>query len=125
MLFGFVLQFTPDRHEAEGLLASVFSRLMFRLEEAIDSNLSVYCWLQARAREIILEHSRQSGMGDAAGAHYSDLLEDASPENQWVFRELFIKGRPREELALQSGRSRDHIDRLLQESLAIIRQKFI
>lgn len=138
MIFSYVLQFIPDKGEAEKLLVTIFSRLGSRLEQAFDSNLSVYCWLQVEARKILLEHIRQErvegddrrqggkqtgngGMG--ARADYYSLLNDASPEHQWVFRETFFLGRQREELARETGKDPAYIGRLLRESLLIIRNK--
>src|SRR5882757_5073720 len=60
MLYGYVLQFVPDKLKAEGLLVTIFSRLASRLQEACDSNLSIYCWLQVEARKIILEYIREN-----------------------------------------------------------------
>ena len=50
------------------------------------------------------------------------LLAEAPPEYQWVFRELFVYGRQKEELALQSGKDLDYISRTLRECLFIIRK---
>ncbi len=179
MLYGYVLQFVPDKLKAEGLLANIFSRLAFRLQEACDSSLSIYCWLQVEARKIILEyiqenknaHSALSEPGSfntisgqnkmipmfawkrvlgniarfrqtsnkgktsvvrepfpypaMAGRHSRlvFLLEDASPEHQRVFRKLFLQGADKEKLALQEGKDLAYINRLLRESLLIIRKR--
>ena len=134
MLFSYILQFVPDRSEAGTLLVEIFSRLMPQLQEAFDSNLSIYCWLQVEARKIILErrtgdhegrpvHQEQIPFTGGQGkTYYFSLLEEASPEQQWVFRELFIYGRSKEELALSSGRDMAYISRLLRECLLIIRK---
>ena len=99
MLFSYIQQFVPSRTEAEDLLVNIFSRLNSRLEAALESSLSVYCWMQIEARKIILE-SRQHGHGhnifpresapeeNDKKRHYLSLLEGASPEHQKVFREL-------------------------------------
>ena len=52
---------------------------------------------------------------------YLTLLKRATEEQQWVFRELFLRGRHKDELALQLSRDGAYIDRLLRESLDIIR----
>jgi hypothetical protein len=135
MLFSYILQFVPDREEAANLLVKIFYKLTPQLQEAFDSSLSIYCWLQVEARKIILEYTRNSGdrhpsPGDAlsfaqgtGSVYYFSLLEDASPEHQWIFRELFIYGRQKEELVLQSGKELTTIGRLLRECLLIIRKK--
>jgi hypothetical protein len=117
MLFGFVIQFTPDTGQAEDLLVNIFSRVASRLQDACDSSLSIYCWLQVEARKIILE---TIGEG-SGGSVWMDLLERASEEQQWVFRELFLKGRQKEALALELSRDGAYVDKLLQESLIILR----
>ena len=137
MLFSFILQFEADRQRAAGLLAEVFSKLHYRIEEACNSNQSLYCWLQAEARMIILE-SRRRGASGAMGIrpgrlddfsisgthdHYFALLREATVEQRWVFRELYIQGRSRDELAKEVNRDRGYIDTLLRESLLIIRKK--
>lgn len=132
MLFSYILQFTEDKKEAGSLLVDVFSRLTPRLPSAFDSHLSVYCWLQVETRKIILEHFRKRPKGHSRGnvipaggydkAFYFSLLEEATPEHQWVFRQLFVLGRQKEELARESGKDPDHIARLLRESLLIIRK---
>ena len=116
MLYGYILQFVPDKVEAGTLLVEIFSRLTPRLQVAFDSSLSIYCWLQVETRKIILEHGSPS-----SGSNCS-LLQDAPPEHQWVFRELFLHGRSKEELALQSGRDLAHVSRLLRECLGMIRK---
>ncbi|HVV05274.1 MAG TPA: hypothetical protein VHC96_13680 [Puia sp.] len=133
MLFSYIQQFVPCVAEAEDLLVSIFSRLAGRLEAAFESNLSVYCWLQIEARKIILEnrtdgHGRISPQDLYTGAtegksYYSSLLEDASPEHQWVFKELFVNGRQREELALAMNKDEAYIGDILLECMIIIRKK--
>ncbi|MDO6432390.1 hypothetical protein Q4E93_17435 [Flavitalea sp. BT771] len=131
MLFSYIQQFVPSRAEAENLLVNIFSRLVSRLETAFESSLSVYCWLQIEARKIILEQRGQetgevySGVSDPGGmrVYYFSLLEDASPEQRWVFRELFINGRQREELAGELNRDLAYIGDLLRESMLIIGKK--
>jgi len=134
MLFSFVLQFVPERTEAGNLLVDIFSRLTPRLQQAFESRLSIYCWLQVEARKIIVEYlrsvddGRASGIGslpfgdDSDESYYFSLLQGASTEQQWVFRELFIYGRERAELAMCSGLDLSDIDRLLRECLLIIRK---
>ena len=131
MLFSYIQQFVPSRAEAENLLVNIFSRLASRLETAFESSLSVYCWLQIEARKIILEQrgqetrnvfSKAPGPGEMK-AYYFSLLEDASPEHRWVFRELFINGRQREELAGEVNKDLAYIGDLLRECMHIIGKK--
>ncbi|HXO78136.1 MAG TPA: hypothetical protein VN824_22935 [Puia sp.] len=129
MLFSYILQFVPERAEAGSLLVDIFSALTPRLQTAFDSSLSVYCWLQVEARKIILEYVRDKDGGETAGgdgrgngAYYFYLLEETSPEHQWVFRELFIYGRKKEELAAQSGKDLAYISGILRECLLVIRK---
>jgi len=135
MIYSYIQQFIPEKSAAERLLITVFTSLAPRLEQACDSNLSVYCWLQVEARKIILEHTRQYGhdhglkedllhlAGGAGKGNYLALLKDASADHQWVFRESFLRGRPKEELASETGKDLRDISRLLTESLLIIRSK--
>jgi hypothetical protein len=131
MLFSYIQQFVPSRAEAENLLVNIFSLLASRVETAFDSSLSVYCWLQIEARKIILEHRGQmtgNVFPRASGpvemrAYYFSLLEDASPEHRWVFRELFINGRQREELAREVNKDQAYIGDLLRECMLIIGKK--
>jgi len=133
MLFSYILQFVPDRTEAGTLLVDIFSRLTPQLQEAFDSNLSIYCWLQVESRKILLEYIQSKGKTDAGEpvapsiggntrAYYFSLLEDAPPEHQWVFRELFLYGREKEELALHSGKDLAYISRVLRECFGVIRK---
>jgi hypothetical protein len=125
MLFSYILQFVPGRAEASTLLVDIFSKLTPRLQTAFDSSLSVYCWLQVEARKIILEYVRGAGGASGGGtkkAYYSSLLKETSPEHQWVFRELFIYGKKKEELAAQSGKDLAYISGVLRECLLVIRK---
>jgi hypothetical protein len=140
MLFSYILQFVPDQTMAGAQLVEIFSRLGPRLPAAFDSQLSVYCWLQIEARKMILEYassnvdeqSRGDGLrgidgspgidGRRGAGGYLALLTEASPEHQWVFRELFVYGRQKEELALQSGKDLTYISSTLRECLFIIRK---
>lgn len=125
MLYSYILQFVAGRAEASTLLVDIFSRLTPQLQTAFDSSLSVYCWLQVEARKIILEYigkGEGGGGGRTSRAYYSTLLEETSPEHQWVFRELFIYGRKKEELAAQSGKDLAHINGILRECLLVIRK---
>jgi hypothetical protein len=130
MLYSYILQFVADRTEAGTLLVDIFSRLTPQLQKAFDSPLSVYCWLQVESRKIILEHLRGKGAvvkGEPVGSRawrttYFGLLEEAPPEHQWVFRELFLYGRTKEELAVQSGKDLAYVGRLLRECLGMIRK---
>lgn len=134
MLFSYIQQFVSSRTEAENLLVSVFTRLATRLEAAFESSLSVYCWLQIETRKIILEHRGQDSEGVISSVSgpgspgdnktfYFSLLQDASPEHRWVFRELFIQGRQREELARELSKDQAYIEELLRECMQIIRKK--
>ena len=129
MLYSYILQFVPDKAEAGTLLVDIFSRLTPQLQEAFDSALSVYCWLQVESRKIILEHLQKKGQGNGnfgrgpgTTATYFSLLEEALPEHQWVFRELFLYGRSKEELAKQSGKDLAYVSKLLRECLGMIRK---
>jgi hypothetical protein len=131
MLFAYILQFAPEWSKAESLLITIFSSLSRRLEDACNSTLSVYCWLQVEARKIILESggltpsALSPGEGLLAGHRtcYSGLLHDASPEQQQVFRELFVHGRQKEDLARQMGKEVADIDILLRDSLQWMRKR--
>lgn len=136
MLFSFILQFVPDRKEAEMLLVKIFTLLVARLDDAFESSLSVYCWLQAETRKIILEdfqlkkedRQREKGNEEPKGPAlnnelYFSLLSDASPDQIWVFRELFVYGRPLQELALQANRDEADIRALFKECLLLLREK--
>jgi hypothetical protein len=124
MLFSYVLQFVPERAKAEELLVDIFAKLSSRLQEACESNLSIYCWLQVEARKIILEYKtgRENGY---SGEYYASLLNGATLEQQWVFRELFLHGKDKGELALQAGKDPADIAGLLRESLLIIRKRLV
>ena len=123
MLFSYILQFVPDKTMAGTQLVEIFSRLGPRLPAAFDSQLSIYCWLQIEARKIILEYTSSNVDEESRSAGgYLALLAEAPPEYQWVFRELFVYGRQKEELALQSGKDLDYISRTLRECLFIIRK---
>jgi len=123
MLYGYVLQFVPDEPEAEELLITIFIKLAPRLQEACDSNLRIFSWLQIEARKIILDIHTPSAVPLRNKATYSSLLEDASPEHQEVFNKSFLSGIPSEELAFQQGKDLHYINRLLKECLLIIRKK--
>jgi hypothetical protein len=139
MLFAYILQFAPERPKAENLLITIFSSLAHRLEDACNSTLSVYCWLQVEARKIILESMALAG-SDAGQSKtsaltagedspsgcrpcYSRLLHDASSDQQRVFRELFVNGRQKEDLARQMGKEVTDIDNLLRDSLQLMRER--
>ncbi|GGA91355.1 hypothetical protein GCM10011511_13360 [Puia dinghuensis] len=123
MLFSYILQFVPDEKEAATLLVDIFSRLTPKLQNGFDSHLSVYCWLQVESRKIILEHLHETTKeGGQTRTYYFSLLEDAPPEHQWVFRELFLNGRKKEELAACSGKDLAYISKILRECLVMIRK---
>jgi len=122
MLFSYIQQFGPSPAEAEHLMVNIFSLLAARIEAAFASSLSIYCWLQIEARKIILEQRQQKQQG-VANTYYFSLLQEASQEHQWVFRELFINGRQREELARQIGRDQAYIGDVLRQCMLIIRNK--
>jgi DNA-directed RNA polymerase specialized sigma24 family protein len=137
MLYSFVLQFISDRKEAEDLLVNIFQKLTPQLQDACQSPLSVYSWMQMEARKIILEYFRTKQEGDPGPAgqtadlliaeirqfpsSYLSLLRRATEEQQWVFREAFLKGRQKEELALQLGKDSAYVEKVLRDSLVIIR----
>jgi len=150
MLYSYILQFVPDRTQAGTLLVDIFSRLTVRLQEALDSQLSIYCWLQVESRKMLMQYVESNGIepkgragrttgptaegqsfaGFASGANLNDspktrtlyfsLLEDAPPEHQWVFREMFLYGRSKEDLALQSGKDLAYVSRIFRECLSMI-----
>jgi DNA-directed RNA polymerase specialized sigma24 family protein len=134
MLFSYILQFLPDRAESGSLLADILARLAPRLQEAFDSSLSIYCWLQVETRRHVLAYIRDKNNGGSverdravAGVnsktYYSGLLQDASPEHQYIFREVFIHGQDKEEVAAHSGKDPVHVGKILRECLLIIRKK--
>ncbi|MDP4150743.1 MAG: hypothetical protein Q8927_21470 [Bacteroidota bacterium] len=126
MLYAYILQFAPERPKAENLLITIFSSLGPRLEDACNSTLSVYCWLQVEARKIILGSGSMNTPDQApepCRSCYSGLLQDASPEQQRVFRELFVNGRRKEDLARLMGKDVADIDDLLRDSLQWMRKR--
>jgi hypothetical protein len=141
MLYSFVLQFVADRKEAEGLLGIIFQRLSTKLDEACQSPLSVYCWMQVEARKTILQYSRNKQQADPGYSpkvsellfeemrqypcSYLSLLRGATQEEQWVFRETFLKGRQKEELARRLGKDCAYVDKLLKDSLIAIRSRLL
>ena len=129
MLYGYVLQFVPDRKEAEKVLVLIFGTLAARLHEAFDSPLSIYCWMQVETRKLVLEYKKQVAGNSTSqtrsydkNAYYLTLLQDASHEQRLVFGEIFLHGRRKEELAAQLQTNVHEISRLLNESLLIIRK---
>jgi DNA-directed RNA polymerase specialized sigma24 family protein len=131
MLFGYVLQFIPDKKEAEKLLIVIFAQLANRLHEACLSASGIYCWMQAEARKIILDHFRQShnGHGKPAPndhsrkAWYLAHLQDASDDQKRIFRLVFFEGCSRETVAQEIHQDVPTVKKLLRESLLIIRKK--
>ena len=134
MLFSYILQFLPDRAESGSLLADILARLAPRLQDAFESSLSIYCWLQVETRQHVLAYIRDKNNGGSvegyrpvAGVnskvYYSGLLQDASPEHQYIFREVFIHGLNKEEVALHSGNDPVYVGKILRECLLIIRKK--
>ncbi len=127
MLYGYILQFIPDKLKAEGLLVDIFSRLSSRLQEACDSSLSIYCWLQVEARKIILEHTREDQRAHSAPTERASFnaffREGVSPEHERVFSKLFLQGMDKEDLALQEGKDLAYINQLLRESFLMIRER--
>jgi hypothetical protein len=123
-LYGYILQFVPDKGQAEKVLVLVFRHLAARLQEACHSPLSVYCWMQVEARKVILEYKKQATLPVAGPkqAYYLRLLSDASEEHKTVFSELFLEGRDKEELANQLQKTVHDVNRLLNESLLIMRK---
>ncbi len=85
----------------------------------VTSSLMIYCWLNERWQIIWKRSGRLRRIGMV------DLLERATEEQQWVFRELFLKGRKKEELALELSRESDYVDKLLRESLIILRTQIV
>jgi hypothetical protein len=132
MLFGYILQFIPDNKEAGKVLVLVFDKIAARLQEACTSSLSVYCWMQVEARQVILEYQRQLSSNNNGrqpvtqeynkSAYYLSLLEGASDEQRLVFKEIFLLGREKEDLANQLQKNVHEISRLLKESLVIMRK---
>ncbi len=80
MLFSYILQFVPDRAEAGVLLAEVFSRLVPQFQDAFDSSLSLFCWLQVECRKIVLAYLKEKSdaYGEGGNGH--------SEEGQWQAR---------------------------------------
>jgi hypothetical protein len=129
MLYGYILQFVPEQKEAEKVLVLVFGTLATRLQDAFGSPLSIYMWMQVEARKLILEYKKQRPVNGAQqnggynkNAYYLTLLRDASPEQRMVFSEIFLHGRSKDELAVQLQTNVHDINRLLNESLLIIRK---
>lgn len=130
LLYGYVLQFIPDQTEAEKVLILIFGKLAGRLQEACNSTLSVYCWMQVEARKIILEYKKQQAgsarpvtNGQPKNNYYLSLLQEASDEQRFVFKEIYLHGREKEDLAQQLQKNVRDISRLLNESLLIMRKK--
>lgn len=124
MLFSFILQFEGDRGRAEELLEEVFVRLHQRVGEAWGSGLSLYCWLQRETRAIILE-LRGGEVAQERDRYYDRLLTDASKEQQWVFREVYLGGRLQEDLAKEVNQDVGYIAGLLKGALLIIRKNLV
>jgi len=135
MLYGYVLQFIPDHEEAEDLLVRTFTHAAGRLKEACGSGLGVYCWLQIEARKIILhykgsdtewpfieaeEAEQKTIVFPEKGRYYFSLLRDATYEQKWIFRELFLIGKGKEEVARRLDKDLPYVERQLKESLIII-----
>jgi hypothetical protein len=134
MLFSYILQFLPDRTESGNVLADILARLAPRLQDGFDSTLSIYCWLQVESRKIVLAYIRDKHNGGSveryrpAGGvdsrvYYAGLLSEASPEHQYIFREVFIHGQDKCDLAAREGKDPVYVGKILRECLLIIRKK--
>jgi hypothetical protein len=94
--------------------------------QGVDGSRGGNCSLRADEQPGVdgsLRIDGSSGIdGRRSAGGYFALLAEAPSEHQWVFRELFINGRQKEELALQSGKDLAYISCTLRECLFIIRK---
>jgi len=106
MLFSYIQQFVSPG-EAKTCWLKIFSRVCSQLEAAFRQSL-VLLLAADRGKEDILEHLPQEidivfpdnpSLGEVRTYYFSSWRMRS--EHQWVFRELFLHGRQREELARQ------------------------
>ncbi len=130
MLLGFTLQFISDKKDAEQVLMLIFEKVYDKMAEIPDAVLSVYCWLQAEARKVILDHKNKttasscnSGIVSSHNrSYYEPLLQEATDQQRTVFIEMYINGRSIQQVAAQLQADTASVQQLLRESLLIIRK---
>lgn len=131
LLLGFILQFIPDKNEAEKVLMLIFDKLYSKLNEIDGTPLSIFSWLQIQSRKIILEYKNENvSINESAhnviGSNgYVQLLHNASEIQRKVFIEMYINGYKAQEVASQMNIETALVQQLLRESLIIMRKNML
>ncbi|WP_123985447.1 RNA polymerase sigma factor [Taibaiella soli] len=122
MLYGYILKFVPAQKDAEKILVNLFAKLPGQMEEACSSPLSIYSWLQGRARELVLIHNHVRHE-NATFTECMAMLADAPAILQETFMEIYLKGRSRTEVAAMQQTTEAEVAKNLFAALSIIRKK--
>ena len=122
MLYGYILKLVPEQKEAEKILVSLFARLPGQMDDAFQSQLSIYSWLQGRARELVLIHNHVRHE-NATFTECLLLLTGESEMIQSTFLEIYLKGKSRKEVAMMLDITEGEVTKNLFTALSIIRKK--
>jgi len=122
MLYGYILKFVPARKDAEKILVNLFAKLPGHMEEAFSSPLSIYSWLQTKARELVLIHNHVRHE-NATFTECLALLADAPEIIRETFVEIYLKGTSRKEVAAMQQSTEAEVAKNLFAALSIIRKK--
>jgi hypothetical protein len=117
MLFSHILAFMPSREKSEEVFLDLFTHVATRerLEAALNSPASLYCWLQAEARHLII--TRYADFITDHVSCYTDLLQSAPPEQKAVFSAIYLHGKSTKQVATELGEDECTIKNLLMEAL--------
>lgn len=122
MLYGYILKFVPVQKDAEKILVNLFSKLPGQMEEAFSSQLSIYSWLQGKARELVLIHNHVRHE-NATFTECLALLADTPEIIRETFAAIYLKGISRQELAVMQQTTEAEVAEHLFAALSIIRKK--
>jgi hypothetical protein len=123
MLFSHILAFMPNQEKSEEVFLELFSHIGTReqLEDALHSPVSLYCWLQAQARHLIL--TRYAPFISERISCYSNLLQYAPSQQKAVFSAIYLHGKSTQEVATELGEDENTIKTLLMEALRTMHQQ--
>lgn len=92
------------------------------MEEAFGSQLSIYSWLQGKARELVLIHNHVRHE-NATFTECLALLADTPEIIRETFAAIYLKGISRQELAVMQQTTEAEVAEHLFAALSIIRKK--
>lgn len=131
MLYGYILQFIPDKEVADQSLINIFSHIYTHIDEGIRSSQGIVIWMLGEARKLLIPQLKPQKTQvenekvidkESNRDTFNVLFNHVSEQQKYLFIESYYKGRPIEQIAQEINLAPEKTAELLKATLLTLRK---